>query len=871
MKKRYILLLMLVGNICRLQAQLSDSFTDNDFTSSPTWSGDAAKHEINTLQQLHLVAPPATDTAFMSTSFVPNLTADVEWRCYVKMAFSPSSTNYSKLYLMSDNPNPKWFVNGYYVKVGGITGSSDAVELYKQTGTAVTLLASGTAGHASTNPTLGIKVIRSSIGVWQLFVDTLGGSNYALEATATDASITSAAYVSLYSQYTSTRSTLFWYDDVYAGPVVVDVTAPIVVSASAINSTQVDVLFDEAPSFLSATKIINYTVSGIGNPITATVDAIDSKLIHLTFSTTFTNGINYTLNCNSITDNAGNACSTCSATFNYYTVQPNDIVINEIFPDPSPVVGLPTFEYIELVNTSTSTIDLAGWTLGDPTTTSGAMPSYLLAPDSFVTICATTALPDFALFNHVVGITSFPSLNNTSDSLFLKNAIGTPIQTLAYTDDWYLDDVKKAGGYSLELIDYNNPCATVSNWKASNAPIGGTPSQTNSIAGVISDNQAPSLLNIYPTDSLHLLLYFDDVMNETTITILTNYSLNIATINCIDAQFYNNDRSIVNITLSSPLSANQLYTLTLSNLSDCIGNSMLLNNVKSFMLPSQAEVGDLFINEILFNPSTGGVDFVEVYNASNKAFDLGTLTLCEQSTADISISIETAPMANSGFILLPYEYVCITSNIGIVQQQYTTKAPTQFVTTNDMPNYDDAESVVAIKNQAAEVIDLVHYFDDWHYALLNSKEGVSLEKIIPTATSNTQQSWKSAAESVGFATPGYANSMLTNGATSDEIVEAQPSVFSPDGDAFQDIITFNYTLDKAGYQANAYIFNTEGVQIKYLIENTTLPQSGFFSWDGLDDNGERAALGSYLIVMQYQLDNKKTKKRQASFAIATKW
>ena len=46
-----------------------------------------------------------------------------------------------------------------------------------------------------------------------------------------------------------------------------------------------------------------------------------------------------------------------------------DIVIDEIMADPSPQVGLPSNEWIELNNTTTFPINLQGWKISDATGT----------------------------------------------------------------------------------------------------------------------------------------------------------------------------------------------------------------------------------------------------------------------------------------------------------------------------------------------------------------------------------------------------------------------------------------------------------------------------------------------------------------------
>src|SRR5215212_11258059 len=101
-----------------------------------------------------------------------------------------------------------------------------------------------------------------------------------------------------------------------------------------------------------------------------------------------------------------------------------DIVIDEIMADPTPQVGLPNNEWVELRNTSAVAINLQGFRLADLTGQSGAMPSYLLKPDSFVIVCTGSAVAAMSAFGPTISVTSFPSLDNNGDQLSLVSSQG---------------------------------------------------------------------------------------------------------------------------------------------------------------------------------------------------------------------------------------------------------------------------------------------------------------------------------------------------------------------------------------------------------------------------------------------------------------
>lgn len=838
------------------QAQINDNFSDGDFTTAPAWTGDAGKYEVDAAQQLHLNAPAVTDTGYLSTP--QTLLGTTEWHFNVRMDFAPSATNYAKVYLVSDNANPKLPLNGYYIKVGGVTGSVDAVELYRQNATASTLLISGDPGHAATNPNLAIKVLRDAAGLWSLYVDTLGGEEYVLEGTATDNSITTSSYFALESFYTSTRSTLFWYDNIYVGAPIIDNIAPQVVAITPINPYQTDVLFDETVTLTTSQALGNYFINTIGSPVSAVRDATDSKIVHLLFSSPFANGTTYVLQINNVSDNAGNLMVGYEYSFSFYLPTEYDVLIDEIFADPSPVVGLPAYEYIELYNTTGSDILLNAWSIKDPSTTA-VLGNITLPAHSYITICDLDNISAFTSIPNVYGLNNFPSLNNSSDTLWLNNNQGTTIHYIAYSDAWYENSIKKDGGWSLEMKDTESPCLGSKNWSASNHISGGTPSAINSIAQALNDTTAPALVKVYPIDNNTLQLTFDKALNIASANDASRYSIDNGIGIPASASVQMPDKKNVILELGSVITTGVIYEVVVNNLQDCNLNTIGVYDRLKFAIPESPTAGDVYINEILSNPKSGGVDYVELYNASAKTFDLKSMYITEKDVTTGSILTSTT-IAPEGYLLMPSEYVCITSDATIVKSQYYTSAPTHFVENPSMPNYDDNEGMLSIADNSGATIDMLHYNADWHNALLTSVDGVSLEKLNPSLTTQNADSWKSATENVGFGTPAYQNSQMLQVVLGSDIISVNPEVITPNQDGMQDVAMIQYTLDKTDFQGTIIVYDALGRKVKTLLENSSLGQSGFTTWDGLNDKDETVLIGQYIVLLDYyNLDGKHQK------------
>src|SRR6478736_1676663 len=86
------------------------------------------------------------------------------------------------------------------------------------------------------------------------------------------------------------------------------------------------------------------------------------------------------------------------------------VVIDELMADPTPQIGLPNSEWIELKNTTSSPINLSGWKIADTNGSSGGMPGFLLKPDSLVIVCSSNGMAALSVFGPTITVTNFPSL-----------------------------------------------------------------------------------------------------------------------------------------------------------------------------------------------------------------------------------------------------------------------------------------------------------------------------------------------------------------------------------------------------------------------------------------------------------------------------
>lgn len=841
---KYLLTLVL---LCPLLVftQVSEDFSDGNFTQNPSWTGNQDKFIVN--DDLNLQLSDADEgLSFLCTN--NSFALNCEWRLWVKLSFSPSSNNNSRIYLIADNDDLAANVNGYFIQLGE-AGSDDAIELFKQNGNIITSICRGNPGLISSSFVLGLKITRDENNLWKIFADPNGGENYQFQAEAIDNTHLSSQYFGVYCKYTSSNSTKFYFDNIYVGDIIVDSQPPEITDVEVISDSSLLINFDEVVEQNTAENISYYLVNNdIGMPLLAEINSSDAKQVNLFFANKFISGQENTITVSNVEDLSGNVMLSQQKNFIFFAAAPYDLLINEIMADPNPIVDLPDFEYLEIYNTLPHAFNLSGWKLIIGSSEK-LFENVTIEANSYLIVAKEDAESSLEAYGNFYGFSSF-SLTNSKQDLILKSKEGILISSVNYTDEWYQDHEKENGGWSLEQINPENICSGSENWQASNDVRGGSPGTINSVDSDLELLAKP--IKFEMLDSQKLQISFNQKMDSISITNVSYFNVdnNIGKPSSVLFSSLMAEKAILNF--DEEFLSGKTYSISLSKqIQNCQGYEMLTDTNIVFGIPEEAQNMDLVINEILFNPLGDGVDFVEIFNVSFKVIDLSTLLIGSvkisppnpSDTSFYSISEEQ-------LLMIPGEYICLSISPSKVKNQYQTQNPIGFLKVDPFPALNNDKGSVLLTTKAGLLIDGFDYDEDMQYPLLVYVDGVSLERASFLQATNDKTNWHSAAENVGFATPAYQNSQFIGETPKDETIVIDPEIFSPDNDGYNDMLSINYNLNQPGFMMTIDIYNSNGFQVKNLVNNEYLGIEGSVNWDGIQNDNTKAPVGIYVIYIQ---------------------
>ena len=617
-------------------------------------------------------------------------------------------------------------------------------------------------------------------------------------------------------------------------------------SVEPLNPHQVELLFNKNLRKSSAENESYYQISGGIQVKEAVVDGTNGRRVLLSTSK-LEEGSSYTLQLGKVLDEEGNSAEGQERSFvwnDHYEIKIYDLLISEVHPAPNEHTLLPNLEWVEVYNASGRTLQLEGITFADESR-SVVLPAYSLPAGSYLALAPAADARQLEQFGAVLGLSSWPSLNNDGDVISLYSKENKLLDRIGYSKSWYGSSQKAQGGWSLERIDLANPCVGASNWLASEAPVGGTPAKANSIATANPDLGGPELLLAYVLDSLTIQLVFNEPLDTT--------GLNAGIIEIIPEVPIQKVRSLPDapqkllLELSRPLSRQEDYQLSLSNLTDCSGNFMEPAHSVEVGYPRKAGEKDVVINEVMYDPPLNSEEWVEIANVTDHYLDLQNWQLVTFSNG---IKASTV-ISREHLIVPPKGLLVFTPQPEGIKAAFPQTPERKLHQLSAMPGLVNTGDTIGLINSEGTVVDRFGYHKELHSSFVRETKGISLERINMNAPTNAPGNWTSAAATANFGTPGLPNSQRFQGEEGQDVLfSIEPEVIIPGSAAPTGYATIRYNTDLTGLQATLIIFDTEGREVKRLAQNELIGTENFFSWDGTGEGETRLKMGYYIVFLR---------------------
>ena len=757
MRKILIIVLLLYSN--SVLAQLNDDFSDGNFLLNPVWTaGNNGADFIVLANKLRSNSSLSSGGFYIST---PNtLALNSKWEFWINLQFNTSGANFVDIYLISDKADLKSsLINGYFIRVGN---SDDEICLYKRSGLSSSSikLIDGLNGTTNTsNNTIRVRVTRNNEGLFTLERDLTGTTNsFFTEGTFRDISFTNSSFFGVFiQQSTSSFFQKHFFDDFSIEPLLTDKNPPELTGVSVIDSTTLEVTFNEAMDSIGVKNPANFSLTNFTGQLDNIQTSSDPAKFKIKLNSELKTG-QYDLTILNVKDINGNLIQNKNqASFNYvkpYKPKFRDIIINEIFADPSPQIDLPSVEYIELLNSSNETISLYNWKLSD-LSSSGSLGNISISPNSYLILCAKADTAEFKKFGNVLGLSSWPSLNNSGDMLSIKDHLNTLVDSISYSDSWHREPLKKQGGWSLERVSPTSICEGIFNWISSNDPSGGTPGKQNSVFIANFDQKPLKADSLNRLSDSTLLVYFNKPLNNSTLT--TNNFLLAPSSGQIKEIKSSGDFKQVLVKFSDKFKAGTTYQLSVSGIKDCSGNTLSSSSPFSFSIPAlpapppppplRLDTAQVFITELFADPSPEVglplVEFIELFNPGTDTLDLEGWNINDTQTKGIL----------KKYLLPPNQYLIICPAADTLQYKSFGKT----LGISPWPSLNNSSDKIVLKSFKSRVVDSVNYSEKWYKDPKKQTGGWTLEKIdVVKNDCNGFYNWGSSTDETG-GTPGRKN------------------------------------------------------------------------------------------------------------------
>ncbi|MDP2208374.1 MAG: lamin tail domain-containing protein [Bacteroidota bacterium] len=537
----------------------------------------------------------------------------------------------------------------------------------------------------------------------------------------------------------------------------------------------------------------------------------------------------------------------------------NTIAINELMY--APISGEP--EWFELYNLSADTVDIRNWKISNRNSSSKYLitsSQILLLPKEYLIVTKDTSL----LFDKrrdipskVIQSLSIPTylFSNNGDAAVLFDNRNVIIDSVIYLPSW-----GGSNGRSLERVEAALTPLDSTNWGNSLDSTGATPGKQNYLTPLEFDLQA---LRIYsgkslPNEPVNIFVVVRNAgkKSASNFNIKLFHDINGDSIwqdsELISAQNFSGnlsfkDSTIVNFLWQNPGGGfKQLIAIV-----EYQNEMRLRDNITFGILKIGYPQQSLVINEIMFAPSSGMCEYVELYNRESFPVEMRDWKIHDKP--DTAGKANEFNLSASSIIVKPGEYLVLSADSSILNlfsylSDTSDNIHLHIFKKSSLSLHNDGDDVV-LKDLTNLVIDSIRYSPKWHNPEIYDVGGRALERINPNLPGNDRRNWTTNAHPSG-GTPGKRNSVFVSTIPTNASLVFSPNPFSPDADGFEDHCIISYNLPSTAAMIRIRIFDSRGRIIRTLVNNEPSGSSGQVIWDGMNDERQKARIGIYVVLLE---------------------
>ena len=877
----------------------------DDFNTGPLqdhWQGGVASFEI--IDKRVRINDATTSPIFLSTP--SNRLVNTVWEAGVQVDGTLSSGNYVRLYLTSTNDSLLGPHQGYHLQIDG-SGGNHVYHLWRQNGSSRSrIFQSDPIPNQHGKFRARVRVTRDSEANWHIFADEYDSGTFQPilrnngDSTTIDGTHTTSGYTGYFVNFTPTRRGAYKLDYLLIKQLddIIEVPKPLAITTIDVpNDTTLTIAFNRLLDEERATVVVNYTLdNGYNHPYSASL--MDS-IVTLVFSASFVSS-NYTLTVNNVTDTAGTAIAPNTKVPFSYTASESpetkllpDDTDGASFYDDFNSTSLPSYwrgntTFFEILDRrvrindfamSPASLSTSSNRLVNTVWETGIQVDGALSANNYVRLYLSSTNDslrgpqqgyhlqiDGSGGNHVYHLwrQNGASRSRIFQSNPIPNQLGKFRARVRVTRDseanWRIFADEYDSGIFQPVLSINGDSIVINNAHTiaghTGYSVNFTPTRRGDYkldyllikpldpsADPVPDDIPPKIVSASFTDSLSLRITYDKPVDPISATDASNYLLN--SVNPGSIEIVAREATL----LFSNSFATGEYTLSVGNIKNQDGFAMEADTilVLHYTKLHTIQPNDILINEILSYPKPDGVDFVEVYNHSNKIVDLQQLYVASVNTTSHVVG-SLRKVSDEQHLFYPGEYKVLTTNPDIVKQHYPEALLNTFIDMAALPNFNNETGGVILSSNGL-TIDSLYYTPAMQSLFISNHRGVSLERQSFSNSTLAPGNFRSAATSVGGATPGYLNSQGEVEASGDNIFLVSKT-FSPDNDGFEDFLEINYHFSKSGNMANIDIYNDKGQLVKRLQRNQSMATQGVITWDGLSDTNQRLPVGIYIALIE---------------------